>query len=86
VPSSRAGLFAVAALTFLTAAAAAPTPSRAQDEMRARGEKACGGDAARLCRKFIKGGDFAVLSCFQENKAKLTGHCRKFLTDAGQLN
>ncbi len=86
MPSFRARVFAATALTLLTTALAVPTPSHAQDDMRARGEKACGGDAVRVCKKFLKGGDFAVLSCFQENKLKLTSHCRKFLTDAGQLN
>ncbi len=31
-------------------------------------------------------GDMVVLSCFQQNKNKLSASCRKFLTEVGQLN
>jgi hypothetical protein len=27
-----------------------------------------------------------ILSCLQQNKVRLTGSCRKFLTEIGQLN
>jgi len=55
----------------------------AQD--RAQGESACGRDTSRLCKKVINDGDFAVLGCLKENRAKLRPVCVKFLQDNGQL-
>ena len=57
----------------------------AQDDVRKRGDKACGGNSRRMCSKFFGQGDMAVLGCLQQNKAKLSGSCRKFLTEIGQL-
>jgi len=66
--------------------AAGLIPAQAQqDEMRARGDRACGGDAKRMCSKFF-GDDMAVLRCFQEHKTRLSKSCHKFLTEIGQLN
>jgi hypothetical protein len=63
-----------------------PTLSFAQgDDPRARGDRACKGDASRLCRKLIEQGDMAVLACLQENARRLSGTCRKFLQEQGQL-
>ncbi len=81
---SRAAFFATAALSLLIAISAA-APSRAQDDMRKKGDAACSGDARRLCRDVLGQGDMIVLACFQENKTKLSASCRKFLTDVGQL-
>ncbi len=55
------------------------------DPVRVRGQKACGGDARRLCRSVVEQGDTFVLSCLQTNEKKLGGNCRKFLKDQGQL-
>ncbi len=62
-----------------------PTVSFAQANQRDQGEKACGGDARRLCRKVLNDGDGAVLNCLQTNEKKLSGACRKLLVDNGQL-
>ena len=78
---SRTSLFA--ALLSL-AAIASITSASAQDDMRKRGDKACGADSRRMCSKFF-GDDMRVLGCLQQNKLKLGGSCRKFLTDIGQL-
>jgi hypothetical protein len=86
VPTSRAALFASAALTLLTATMAVPTLSQAQEDLRAQGDRACRGDARRLCRHGLGQGDGVVLSCFQAKRAQLSGSCRKFLTNVGQLN
>ena len=59
-------------------------PASAQDDIRARGDKACGADSRRMCSKFF-GDDMQVLACLQQNKVKLSGSCRKFLTEIGQL-
>ena len=71
------------ALGFLLALI--PSLSGAQDDVRARGEKACKGDAARLCKDVVDAGDSAVLACFQKNQARLSGPCRKFLAEQGQI-
>ena len=85
MPAFRAGLL-VSAIVASLSVTTVPTPGHAQDEMRQKGNKACSGDARRLCRDVLAGGDMAVLACFQENKVKLSGSCRKFLADVGQLN
>jgi hypothetical protein len=54
--------------------------------MRARGDRACGHDAKRVCKKFNGQGDMAMLGCFQQNKARLSRSCSKFLTGIGQLH
>jgi hypothetical protein len=81
----RARMLASAALVLLTTAAVS-TPSQAQDELRAKGDRACSGDARRLCKNVLGQGDMVVLQCFQEHKARLSGSCRKFLIEVGQLN
>jgi hypothetical protein len=53
--------------------------------MRKRGDRACGHDAKRVCKKFNGQGDMAMLSCFQANKVRLSRSCRAFLTGIGQL-
>jgi hypothetical protein len=46
-------------------------------------QKACRGDARRLCRSVLQDGDFAVLTCLRENRAKLSGSCREVLAKYG---
>ena len=65
--------------------ASAASLSFAQDDVRARGEKACKGDAARLCKEVVQEGDSAVLACFQKNQSRLSAPCRKFLMEQGQI-
>ena len=62
------------------------SPSQAQDDMRKRGDRACKTSSNKLCSKFFGQGDMMILSCLQQNKVRLTGSCRKFLTEIGQLN
>lgn len=81
---SRAKFLAVIALSISTLLVAS-APSQAQDDMRARGDRACGHDAKRVCKKFNGQGDMAMLSCFQANKVRLSRSCRTFLTGIGQL-
>jgi hypothetical protein len=38
-----------------------------------------------MCSKHFGQGDMAVLGCLQQNKTRLSGSCRKFLTEVGQL-
>jgi hypothetical protein len=82
VLASRTSLFA-AILTL--AAIAGLASASAQDDIRKRGDIACGSDSRKMCSKFF-GDDMQVLACLQNNKVRLAGKCRKFLTDIGQLN
>ncbi len=82
---SRTKFLAVIALSISTLLMAS-APSQAQDDMRARGDRACGHDAKRVCKKFNGQGDMAMLGCFQQNKVRLSRSCSKFLTGIGQLH
>ena len=73
------------AATALTLGIVFSTTGYAQDDIRERGNRACKGDAPRLCKHAFQGGDMAVLACFQQNAKRLSASCRKFLTEVGQL-
>jgi hypothetical protein len=75
--------FAALALSIFSAGI---LPAHAQDDVRARGDRACNGDAKRLCSKFFGQGDMVILQCFQKYKVRLSGPCRKFLIEVGQLH
>ncbi len=81
----RSRSFAFAVLAFSVIVSVIPAHAQ-QDEMRARGDRACKGDAKRLCSKFFGQGDMVMLQCFQEHQARLSTPCRKFLTEVGQLH
>ena len=70
---------------IISAVALAAGSAFAQQD-RVQGESACGRDSSRLCKKVINDGDFAVLGCLKENRAKLRPVCVKFLQEHGQLN
>jgi hypothetical protein len=57
-----------------------------QDDVRKRGQVACGQDVDKLCKELQPQGDMIVLQCLQKSKAELSGTCSKFLTEVGQLN
>lgn len=57
-----------------------------QDDVRVRGQAACGGDVDKLCAKVKGQSDPIVLQCLQQAKTDLGDSCRKFLTEVGQLN
>ena len=57
-----------------------------QDDVRVRGQVACGGDVDKLCAKLKGQSDPIVLQCLQQAKAELSGTCSKFLIEVGQLN
>ncbi len=64
---------------------AASSSGYAQDAMRVEGEKACSGDANRLCKHVLGQGDMIVLKCFKNRRTKLSAGCHAFLKKAGQL-
>jgi hypothetical protein len=47
-------------------------------------QKACARDVSRFCRTVMDQGDFTVLACLQQNRAKLTKPCSQVLTNHGQ--
>ena len=47
-------------------------------------QKACTRDVERFCRKIMDQGDFVVLACLQQTRAKLTAACAQVLTNHGQ--
>jgi len=76
----------VAAIVFSLGAVLVASSAHAQDDVRKRGDRACKTSSNRLCSKFFGQGDMAILGCLQQNKVRLNGSCRKFLTEIGQLN
>lgn len=80
-------LLTLAAAVFSASVLLAPGAAQAQqqDPLRAKGDKACKTDARKLCSKFFGQGDMVVLSCFQQNKRRLTKSCHSFLVEVGQL-
>ena len=77
---SRFSLFAAIAFTLMMIA-----PGSAQDDVRKRGDRACGGDSRKMCSRHFPEGDMAILGCLQHNKVRLSNSCRRFLTEIGQL-
>ena len=47
-------------------------------------EKACKPDVQRFCRKLMDQGDFTILACLKENRAKLSNACLGVLVSHGQ--
>ena len=76
---------ALSAALALTVMIGSIAPAFAQDDVRKRGDKACGGNSRKMCSKFF-GQDMAVLGCLQQNKQRLSQNCHKFLADIGQLH
>ena len=47
-------------------------------------QKACNRDVQRFCRAVIDQGDFTILACLQQNRAKLAPACNQVLKNHGQ--
>ena len=60
------------------------TEAHAQHAGSDQDEKACIHDVQLLCRKVMDQGDFTVLACLKENRARLRPACRDVLTRHGQ--
>jgi hypothetical protein len=75
----RSKFIVVGFLTIILSHAALAQQGGTEQERRA-----CAGSAQRYCRATLDQGDFAVLGCLQQNRAKLTAACRKVLADHGQ--
>ena len=47
-------------------------------------QRACTRDVQRHCRSVIDQGDFTVLACLKENRAKISAACDRVLRTHGQ--
>ena len=47
-------------------------------------QQACTRDVQRYCRKLVDQGDFTILACLKENRARLSRACRDVLVSHGQ--
>jgi hypothetical protein len=65
-----------------------PTVAMAQAQQQRSGtpqeQEACSRDVQRFCRPVIDQGDFTILACLKDNRAKLTKACDQVLKDHGQ--
>jgi hypothetical protein len=73
--------FAALALVFF--AALVQIAFAGQHEGTDQDQKACIHGVTRFCRKVMDQGDLTVLSCLQQNRARLGSACRKVLSDHG---
>ena len=49
-----------------------------------QGQDACARDASRFCRAHLNEGDMVVLSCLQQNRARLSKACQATLASHGR--
>ena len=49
-----------------------------------QGQDACARDASRFCRAHLNDGDMVVLSCLQQNRARLSKACQATLASHGR--
>jgi hypothetical protein len=64
-------------IPFLAIASAASAQQQREHD-------ACARDVSRLCRAYISAGDQVVLSCLQQNRARISRACAKVLAEHGQ--
>lgn len=70
----------------LSAVALASAAQAANDSGRGtiQEQRACTRDVQRHCRAVIDQGDFTVLACLKENRARLSAACDQVLRTHGQ--
>jgi hypothetical protein len=78
----RTILVVTALLAGFALEASAQAPQGTQGTRRE--QDACKPDVTRHCRLFIEQGDFVILRCLQQNRAKLSRACLKVLEEHGQ--
>jgi hypothetical protein len=72
------------ALTLLSLSVSTGAIAQQQRSGTPEEQKACSRDVQRFCRPVIDQGDLVILSCLQQNRAKLTKACNQVLVDHGQ--
>jgi hypothetical protein len=75
--------FFVAALLSLSVSAGAMAQQQSHGGT-AEEQKACAHDVQKYCRAVMNEPDLTVLSCLQQNRAKLTKSCDQVLVSHGQ--
>lgn len=71
-------------LLALALLASLSTETFAQHAGTDQDQKACTHDVERHCRKWMDQGDFTILACLKENRARLHPACRDVLIRHGQ--
>ena len=72
------------ALTLLSISVSSNAAFAQQQRGTAEEQKACTRDAQKFCRPVLDQGDFTVLACLKENRAKLSPACNQVLKNNGQ--
>jgi hypothetical protein len=74
------------ALTLLSVSVPAGAIAQQQQPRSGTAEEqaACSRDVQRFCRPVIDQGDFTILACLQQHRAKLTKACNQVLKNHGQ--
>ncbi len=73
--------FLVLSLLSITVSSAAVAQQRSGTPEE---QAACSRDVERFCRKVIDQGDFTILACLKENRAKISKACDQVLISHGQ--
>jgi cysteine rich repeat protein len=68
-------LLSISTATFAQAQQRSGTPEE---------QKACTRDVQRFCRHVIDQGDFTILACLKDNRAKISEACDQVLKNHGQ--
>ena len=73
-------------LAFILLSVSVSTGALAQQQRSGTPEeqKACTRDVQRHCRTVIDQGDLVILSCLQQNRAKISAACDQVLKSHGQ--
>ena len=72
------------ALTLLSISLSSNAAFAQQRSGTAEEQKACTRDAQKFCRPVLDQGDFTVLACLKENRAKISPACNQVLKSNGQ--
>ena len=70
-------VFATGALLFLVLSNGAFAATKSEED-------ACERDVMRLCRKIINQGDFTILACLKEKRARISRACDEVPKSHGQ--
>ena len=77
-------LLALTLLSLSVSTGAVLNKAMAQGRGTDAEQKACSRDAQRHCRAVLDQGDLVVLSCLQQNRAKISAACDQVLKSHGQ--
>ena len=71
-------------LTLLSASLSTAAFAQQQRSGTPEEQKACTRDVQKFCRPVIDQGDFTILACLKENRAKISVACDQVLKSHGQ--